>query len=153
MQDNATSNKIKSTHFFTYIIVSICFIIQILFYHAKKVRTEKVASQSLRLPKNCIPICQKMKMICKLVMGAPNIAIFVFPSNISINVAFKHLSRHKNSRDFTCLLQRWKIELPDVFLKSVTNHSIQFHFVSKWLAIDILWKSEENQQTSQGSQI
>jgi len=59
----------------------------------------------------------------------------------------------RNSPDFTCLLQRWKIELPDVFLKSVTNHNIQFHFVSKWLAIDILWKSEENQQTSQGSQI
>ena len=57
------------------------------------------------------------------------------------------------SPDFICLLQRWKIELPDVFLKSVTNHNIQFHFVSKWLAIDILWKSEENQQTSQGSQI
>ena len=57
------------------------------------------------------------------------------------------------SRDITCLLQRWKIELPEIFLKSLTNHNIQFHFVSKWLAIDILWKSEENQQTSQGSQI
>ena len=41
----------------------------------------------------------------------------------------------------------------DVFLKSVTNHSIQFHFVSKWLAIDILWKSDENKQKSQGCQI
>ena len=25
----------------------------------------------------------------------------------------------------------------DVFLKSVTNHSIQFHFLSEWLVIDI----------------
>ena len=41
----------------------------------------------------------------------------------------------------------------DVFLKSVTNHSIHFHFVSKWLAIDILWKSDENQQKSQGCHI
>ena len=51
-----------------------------------------------------------------------------------------------------CFSTRMK-EFQDVFLKSVTNHNIQFHFVSKWLAIDILWKSEENQQTSQGSQI
>ena len=31
--------------------------------------------------------------------------------------------------------------------------SIHFHFVSKWLAIDILWKSDENQQKSQGCHI
>ena len=41
----------------------------------------------------------------------------------------------------------------DVFHKSVTNHSIHFHFLSKWLAIDILWKSDENKQKSQGCQI
>ena len=44
-------------------------------------------------------------------------------------------------------------EFQDVFLKSVTNQSIQFHFVSEWLAIYILWKSDENQQKSQGCHI
>ena len=35
-------------------------------------------------------------------------------------------------------LLKQMMAFPDVFLKSVTNHCIQIHFVSKWLVIDIL---------------
>ena len=82
------------------------------------------------------------KIIATLKLFCPNLVEKILPFRSETRLTYTAW----------CFSTRMK-GFQDVFHKSVTNHSIHFHFLSNWLAIDILWKSDENKQKSKGCQI